>query len=107
MILHAEEDSVEVNVASNSNHDDLFFDYQIATKERELMYQKIVLLGCKKELESLKQQIQEETDPEERFELMLTASKFALTLAGKKEKFIASYEKWKTSMVKMDLMQAA
>lgn len=105
MILHAEEDAVEVNVASNPRTDDMLFE-MIEAKERELIYQKVVLQGCQDELKALKQQL-EEGDPTERELLLQTAQKFALALAGKKEQFIKSYEQWKTSVVHMDLVQAA
>ena len=102
MILHAQGDSAEINAAASPvTGADIF--RMMKAKERELAYQKVLLEGCKEELASLKAQIEEAEDPEEREDLMDTARKFAMATQGKKEQFVISYGEWKTAMLKMDL----
>jgi hypothetical protein len=101
MFLHAV-NSVEVNMATN-NHvtADLFFQ-QVKAKEKELLYQQVILEGCMEELALLKEKLEEETDPHARGELVETARRFALALHGKKERFLTSYGEWKSSMLSFD-----
>jgi hypothetical protein len=78
---------------------DMFFK-EIQAKERELSYQQVILEGCREELASLKGKLDEETDPEARSELMETARLFASALHGKKERFLAMYDQWKSALLK-------
>ena len=96
-IVHVADDSVEVNVASDSRSDGKLFE-KIRAKEKELIYQKLILEGCQNELLSLKAQIQVEVDPHQKRALLVTAQKFASAFEGKKEQFVASYQGWKNSL---------
>lgn len=96
-IVCAKVDSVEVNVASNPGTDGMIFE-KIKEKERELVYQKVILEGCKGELATLRKHLENEAEPEQREELLRTARKFAFATAGKKEQVVASYESWKKSL---------
>ena len=58
-IVRAEEDSVEVNVASDPTADGMIFE-KVEQKERELVYQKVILEGCKDELSALRKQLEKE-----------------------------------------------
>ncbi|CAB9514343.1 expressed unknown protein [Seminavis robusta] len=100
-ILHADDDSVEVNVAPDPRTGDLFFA-AVKAKERELLYQKLVLEGCQRELNELKERLEVETDPEGREVLVETARKFAIAFHGKKAQFLSSYSDWRSSMLKCD-----
>ena len=107
-ILHAQGDSVEVNVASNPRTD-VFCFQEMQAKERELVYQKVILKGCRDELMALRLELEAEADPEVREELLAKARQFEHAMKGKKEKFVESYQRWKTSVSNMDIssMQAA
>lgn len=100
MILHAV-DSVEVNMATNNVTADMFFQ-EVTAKERELLYQRAILEGCREELALLKGKLDEETDPEARGELMGKARLFASAVHGKKEHFLTLYGQWKSSMLSLD-----
>ena len=66
MILHAQEDSAEIIAAVIPPVTEAMICWLLKAKERELAYQKVLLEGCKEELASLKAQIEQAENPEER-----------------------------------------
>lgn len=71
-------------------------------KERQLNYQKSLLLTSQEELESLEALIEAEDDPEEKADLLEIVKRFALATKGKKEQFLAMHREWKTALFKLD-----
>ena len=94
-------DSVEVHMAPCDVTADSAIK-EVQEKERELIYQQVILEGCKGEMASLKGKLNETTDPEEREELMEQARNFARVLQGKKEQFLALYGQWRSSITDLD-----
>lgn len=100
-ILHAEDESVEVNMAQDPSAVEVFFQ-MLKDKERELMYQKRQLESCREEVDVLKQRLAAETDPIEREKVMKICEKIAIAFVGKKVVFMEQYEQWRGEMVKID-----
>lgn len=100
-ILHAEHESVEVNMAPNPSAVYMFFR-MIKAKERELLYQKEQLEGCKMEVQSLQARIEIEKDPSKREKLIEMSKNIATAVHGKKEFFLARYQAWRNEMVTIE-----
>jgi hypothetical protein len=100
-IVHAEEDSVEVNVAADPRAVDAFLKL-LKAKEKEMLCQKRLLESCREEMRSFKERLENEPDPIEREKLLETITKVGMALRGKKEVFLERFEQWKTNMVKLN-----
>jgi len=102
MIYHTHEGSVEVNVATTRRIEQVLVT-RLKDKHRELLYQQMILEGCKAEQAALEKRIKRTKDPEEKKELERKAQKHAKALEGKKGKFLTAFGEWKTAMLKLDL----
>lgn len=99
-ILHAEDESVEVNMAQDPSAVEVFLR-MIKDKEMELLYQKRQLENLRSEVNILKQRTQTERNPKERQKLIRMSENIANVFVGKKVVFMEQYEQWRGGMVKI------